>query len=72
MGHGDFLHPDDFNAGTEFARHDNVSSDLDDLCGAFHGALTIDEALNFDDDGEMRYFGPASGRLPFQSSRGTA
>ncbi|PLB48892.1 hypothetical protein P170DRAFT_475222 [Aspergillus steynii IBT 23096] len=70
MDHHDFLPPNDFNASAETSfTHDSLSSDLNDLCGAFNGALTFDEALNFDDDGEMRYFGPASGRLPFQSSR---
>ena len=41
---------------------------VDDLCVTFDGALTIDESLNFDQDGEVRYFGPTSGRLFFQSS----
>lgn len=41
---------------------------VDDLCVTFDGALTIDESLNFDQDGEVRYFGPTSGRLLFQSS----
>ncbi|KAJ5917185.1 hypothetical protein N7466_010739 [Penicillium verhagenii] len=40
---------------------------MDDLCVTFDGALTIDESLNFDQDGEVRYFGPTSGRLLFQS-----
>ncbi|KAI9042162.1 uncharacterized protein KD926_006081 [Aspergillus affinis] len=69
VGHHDLLHPDDFNTSTDASINHSLSSDLDDLCGAFHGTLTFDEALNFDDDGEMRYFGPTSGRLPFQSSR---
>lgn len=38
----------------------------DELCGMFDGALTLDESLNFDQDGEVRYFGPTSGRLLFQ------
>ena len=41
---------------------------VDDLCVTFDGALTIDESLNFDQDGEVRYFGPTSGRLLFRSS----
>ncbi|CAG8944410.1 unnamed protein product [Penicillium salamii] len=40
----------------------------DDFCATFDGALTLDESLNFDQDGEARYFGPTSGRLLFQSS----
>lgn len=41
---------------------------LEELCLTFDGALTLDESLNFDQDGEVRYFGPTSGRLIFQSS----
>ncbi|KAJ5765847.1 hypothetical protein N7520_005406 [Penicillium odoratum] len=47
-------------------------SRVDDLCVTFDGALTIDESLNFDQDGEVRYFGPTSGRLLFQSSATTS
>ncbi|KAJ5698801.1 hypothetical protein N7462_000806 [Penicillium macrosclerotiorum] len=43
------------------------SSNMEDLCGTFDGALTLDESLNFDQDGEVRYFGPTSGRLLFRS-----
>ncbi|OQD89012.1 hypothetical protein PENANT_c003G03705 [Penicillium antarcticum] len=43
-------------------------SNVDDLCTTFDGALTLDESLNFDQDGEVRYFGPTSGRLPFRSA----
>ncbi|KAJ6014307.1 hypothetical protein N7540_008898 [Penicillium herquei] len=48
--------------------HGGLSPVEDDLCVTFEGALTIDESLNFDQDGEVRYFGPTSGRLLFQSS----
>lgn len=44
------------------------SSNVEDLCVTFDGALTLDESLNFDQDGEVRYFGPTSGRLLFRSS----
>ncbi|KAJ5900091.1 hypothetical protein N7495_004835 [Penicillium taxi] len=44
------------------------ASYVDDLCVTFDGALTLDESLNFDQDGEVRYFGPTSGRLLFRSS----
>ncbi|KAB8237155.1 Zn(II)2Cys6 transcription factor [Aspergillus alliaceus] len=47
---------------------DDISSDIDDLAEGFKGRLALDESLNFDQDGEMRYFGPTSGRLQFQSS----
>ncbi|OHE98437.1 hypothetical protein CORC01_06228 [Colletotrichum orchidophilum] len=42
-------------------------SAFDDLCATFEGALSLDESVNYDQDGEMRYFGPSSGRLEFQS-----
>ena len=32
------------------------------------GALCVDEASNFDRDGEARFFGTTSGRLEFKSS----
>ncbi|KAJ5427461.1 Transcription factor [Penicillium cf. griseofulvum] len=35
-------------------------SNVDDLCPTFDGALTLDESLNFDQDGEVRYFGPTN------------
>ncbi|KAJ5966655.1 hypothetical protein N7501_002903 [Penicillium viridicatum] len=35
-------------------------SNVDDLCTTFDGALTLDESLNFDQDGEVRYFGPTN------------
>ncbi|KAF3391279.1 hypothetical protein F1880_007889 [Penicillium rolfsii] len=44
-----------------------TASKVDELCLTFDGALTIDESLNFDQDGEVRYFGPSSGRLLFRS-----
>ena len=44
-----------------------AGSNVDELCLTFDGALTLDESLNFDQDGEVRYFGPSSGRLLFRS-----
>ncbi|CAI7637055.1 unnamed protein product [Penicillium glandicola] len=35
-------------------------SNVDDLCTTFAGTLTLDESLNFDQDGEVRYFGPTN------------
>jgi hypothetical protein len=55
----------DREADTEWAE---PCSNVDDLCTTFDGALTLDESLNFDQDGEVRYFGPTSGRLLFRSS----
>jgi hypothetical protein len=56
----------DREAETEWAA---ASSNVDDdLSATFDGALTLDESLNFDQDGEVRYFGPTSGRLLFRSS----
>ncbi|KAL3424926.1 hypothetical protein PVAG01_04207 [Phlyctema vagabunda] len=43
-----------------------------ELCTKFEGALTLEESLNFDQDGEIRYFGPASGRLEFRREKGEA
>ncbi|PWY78031.1 hypothetical protein BO94DRAFT_588334 [Aspergillus sclerotioniger CBS 115572] len=45
--------------------HDACSA-MDSLCETLKGQLSLDESLNFDKDGEMRYFGPTSGRLGFQ------
>ncbi|KAJ5592012.1 uncharacterized protein N7459_002381 [Penicillium hispanicum] len=53
---------------TDLSSADGCSPNMDDLCMTFEGALTIDESLNFDQDGEVRYFGPTSGRLLFRSS----
>ncbi|KXG51937.1 Transcription factor [Penicillium griseofulvum] len=41
-------------------------SNVVDLCPTFDGALTLDESLNFDQDGEVRYFGPTN--LPNEES----
>lgn len=46
----------------------DMSSTIDSLCESFQGELTLDGSLNFDQDGEMRYFGPTSGRLLFGDS----
>ncbi|KAH7007807.1 putative Zn(II)2Cys6 transcription factor [Macrophomina phaseolina] len=51
----------DPDAGTGSSSHES-----EELCAAFEGALSLDESLNFDQDGEIRYFGPTSGRLEFQ------
>ncbi|KAM6535824.1 hypothetical protein FALCPG4_005358 [Fusarium falciforme] len=40
---------------------------FDQLCDAFEGTLSLDESQNFDQDGQARYFGPASGRLDFKT-----
>lgn len=42
--------------------NDGVSDDL-----TLRGELSKDESMNFDQDGEARYFGPTSGRLEFKS-----
>lgn len=44
---------------------------FDELCTAFEGTLALDDSVNFDSDGEARYFGSTSGRLDFQTSKGT-
>lgn len=43
---------------------------FDQLRDAFEGILSLDESHNFDQDGEARYFGPASGRLDFKKCHG--
>lgn len=62
-------HPNLADAGSLTANldpgHNETSPDFDALCAAFEGALSIEEALNYEDDGEFRYFGPTSGRLQF-------
>ncbi|GKZ24711.1 hypothetical protein AbraIFM66951_004123 [Aspergillus brasiliensis] len=45
---------------------EEACSAMDTLCESLKGQLSLDESLNFDKDGEMRYFGPTSGRLGFQ------
>lgn len=47
--------------------HGESTPDIEALCAAFDGALSIEEALNYEGDGEFRYFGPTSGRLQFIS-----
>lgn len=41
---------------------------IDELAEGVKGKLALGESLNFDKDGELRYFGPTSGRLEFQGS----
>lgn len=63
----DSLHGIGRDAGVSL-QCDTASTAVDDLCENFKGTLTLDASLNFDHDGEMRYFGPTSGRLQFASS----
>ncbi|PYH94004.1 Zn(II)2Cys6 transcription factor [Aspergillus ellipticus CBS 707.79] len=63
--------PETHNDGQTLSNTDNdqphgATSAMDSLCENLKGRLSLDESLNFDQDGEMRYFGPTSGRLPFQ------
>ncbi|KAH6637641.1 putative fungal-specific transcription factor [Boeremia exigua] len=39
---------------------------IEEVCAAFEGTLSLDESINFDEDGECHYFGPTSGRLGFE------
>ncbi|KAL4965185.1 transcription factor domain-containing protein [Aspergillus stella-maris] len=57
---------------SELAKQQNTEASVDDLTESFGGRLALDEALNFDGDGEMHYFGPMSGRLQFKSSSSTS
>ncbi|PYH93346.1 hypothetical protein BO71DRAFT_327935 [Aspergillus ellipticus CBS 707.79] len=49
----------------------SLCTEVSQLCAAFEGTLALDEDLNFDQDGEARYFGTTSGRLAFQTSKET-
>lgn len=40
---------------------------VDQLCTAFEGILSLDEVLNFESEGEPRFFGLTSGRLSFMA-----
>lgn len=44
------------------------SARIEDLCKKLEGALSLDDTLNWDQDGEAHYFGPTSGRLEFIES----
>lgn len=48
------------------------TSNFKQLCAVYEGALSLDESLTFDQDGEVRYFGLTSGRLDFQPSKSSA
>lgn len=52
------------------AQMEDGDSVVDELAEGVKGKLALDESLNFDMDGELRYFGPTSGRLEFQGSSG--
>ena len=51
-------------AGAEDKAGDSTTA-LDQLCLEFEGTLALGEPLNFDRDGEARYFVSTSGRLDF-------
>lgn len=55
--------PSDLAAHSDFPATEEIST-------VFKGALSLEEPLNFDQDGEVRYFGPSSGRLEFRSGDG--
>ncbi|KAL4937366.1 hypothetical protein BDV06DRAFT_215940 [Aspergillus oleicola] len=59
-------------SASETAIQKDTDALIDELTESFEGRLALDEALNFDGDGEMRYFGPMSGRLRFKSSSSTS
>ena len=50
-------------------RSSTDTSNFEQLCAVYEGALSLDESLTFDQDGEVRYFGPTSGRLEFQPGK---
>ncbi|RAH70196.1 Zn(II)2Cys6 transcription factor [Aspergillus aculeatinus CBS 121060] len=60
------------DAGSPHEDHDpqmfNMkNASIEELCDYLKGRLSLDESMNFEQDGEMRYFGPTSGRLKFES-----
>ncbi|GKZ58054.1 hypothetical protein AnigIFM49718_003862 [Aspergillus niger] len=66
MDHGFQLPGNNLDSFMVNDKLDEASSAMDSLCESLKGQLSLDESLNFDKDGEMRYFGPTSGRLGFQ------
>ncbi|KAJ3538172.1 hypothetical protein NM208_g6023 [Fusarium decemcellulare] len=53
-------------SGASTSAHSS-SLEFEELCTNIEGALYTEEAPNLDRDGEVHFFGPASGRLDFQS-----
>ncbi|UPL02149.1 hypothetical protein LCI18_013083 [Fusarium solani-melongenae] len=53
------------NVVSQSSTIDISATALVQLCDAVEGALALDESMNFDQDGEARYFGTTSGRLNF-------
>ncbi|KAF7121817.1 hypothetical protein CNMCM5793_009370 [Aspergillus hiratsukae] len=64
------IDPDAEKSLTEEAAEE-ASPSLDALADQLKGCLALDESLNFDDDSEMRFFGPTSGRLQFAAQGAT-
>lgn len=58
------------NVVSQSSTIDISATALDQLCDAVEGALALDESMNFDQDGEARYFGTTSGRLEFRAYDG--
>lgn len=46
-----------------------TSAEVEEVCAACEGTLSLDESINFDEDGEIHYFGATSGRLSFQTCK---
>lgn len=53
------LHPNIIDEDTEL---------LDELATTFEGTFSVEESLNYEGDGQHRYYGSTSGRLQFQQS----
>jgi hypothetical protein len=49
--------------------NDIADAQVEEVCTTFEGTLSLDESINFDQDGEAHYFGPTSGRLGFQARK---
>ncbi|KAL3426421.1 C6 transcription factor [Phlyctema vagabunda] len=62
--------PSELNPGAHTTK--TAPASKDPVRVALEGSLTVEESLNFDQDGEVRYFGPSSGRLQFEPGESKA
>lgn len=56
-------------ASAEAGSSNVTPAGIEGIRAAFEGTLSLDESVNFDEDGECHYFGPTSGRLGFQDCK---
>ena len=58
----------DVDAARALAEGVSSATQMEELQMAFEGTLSLEDNLNFEEDGEARYYGPASSRLEFGGS----